>query len=594
MAVTTCLTALLRLHTSCENALCGWLNVLLFVSLIYLFLSFRNRLRRSRDHSDWPYVKLDQIGRIGHRQIIEQVRLPHFPTSIERIFEILDPKSSRILWINENTFISINGWSIKRFMEAPEMHRMLALDFTCSRRDGPWKRIHIYSRSSENAIEAVLLLMGLEHHFNTVDICCHHEIYESDVAFNAFALSPQHIRRILEPSLDIELGLEGLHFNPEQSEALACYAHSLNLGHNTTVVGDVFVTTLRKREHPIRSLSLRERPFDDVNWHHFLVLLAQSQKPVVRSLTLFHGCFVSPQDCPLLVNAHVEALTVHSSCLHDNGQTLVDAIASGTSPSHLHLLGYQTDIFVRVVHSLQEDTCSLKSLHVSLFGPQHDSQLQATLQAALTKNSSLESLTINNVLDVSRWVQAFTPLVSHRKMIKLSLNQVETITNESAKEMVRILETNRNIELTYSFLSSHRKRHRDVWEKTIEHTNRFNRFVRSSAPFLLHSDDSYREATFVAATVRHRHDPRRLGLLLSQNADLLANAKPLSVPTRQRRSLVGCKEGLSRFHQATQKHVFLLIQKVQNVVQLQVEDLLYLFCDMLIFSTKGEMNDSTA
>ena len=578
-------SVLLQVPITGQTYSSGLLYVFLFVLSMFLYFSARNRKSRQSDFIGWPNVKLDAV-HVGRRQIIDEIRLAKFPTSIEQIFAILDPKSSRILWLNEDTFLSINGWGIKRLMETSDVHRMLALDFTCSRRHGPWKRIHIYSRSSQTAFEAILYLMDLEHQFNTVDICYHHDISELDSPLAISALTPEHIQTMLtvKPNCDIEIGFEGLRFGPEQSAALARYSRSLNLGHATTVDGLCFITALRKREYPVHSLSFRERPFDDANWSLFLAHIARSsEKRLVRSLTLFHGCFVGPHDCQLLVKARVESLNVHSACFHDDGEALTRAVASGVCPSRLHISGYQADSFTRVVLSLADEACTLKSLWISLASADHDDRLRTALQRALAKNRSLEALTIDNVSIVSEWVGTFATLVSHQTLTKLSLHHIEQTSNEAAQEIVRLLESNRNLEILYSFSGSSRKQCRDAWKKTIEHTLRFNRFLRNAIPFVSDSKDHYREALFNAALGRNRHDSRRLAMLLFQNADLLANVKPVGDSKRQLPFWVTCKFGLAQFYETQQQKLLRQAHAFQDYVQTQADDLGERLGDALIF-----------
>jgi hypothetical protein len=577
------LNALLRLSFSSESSSCSWINIFLFALFIYTLFRAQH-CKSKRERYDWPYVKLDQMGCGRHRQIIEEIRLNELPTSIEDIFEILESKFSRIMWLNEDTFLSMNGWSIKRFMEAPEIHRMLALDFTCSRRNGPWKRLHVYSRSSQSAIEAVSTLMAFDHQFNTVDICYHRDISDSETPLDISALTPDFIRLLFEAKSNhhIEIGFEGLCFSPEQSEALARYSHSLNLGHNTTVDSLAFINALRKRDQPLQSLSLRERPFDDVNWGRLLMYLAKCRTTLVRSLTLFHGCFVGPRECPFLVKARVERLIVHSACFHDDGEALVEAVTLGKCPPHLHLIGYQPELFVRTVQSLSEDACTLKSLWISLSGAQHAFHLRHALQIALATNRSLEDLTIDNVLDVNEWVATFAPLISHQTLKKLALNHIEETSVEAAQAIVQILESNRNLEISYSFSGSPRKQCRDAWENTIEHTQRLNRFVRNATPFVSDFGHHYREALFNEALARSRHDSRRMAILLSQNADLLVNVKPAFDSTHHKHIWSGSKTELARFFQAHRQKISRWTHAIQEYVHMRADDLGHRLTDALI------------
>jgi hypothetical protein len=581
-----CMSSLLRRSYHSELSFYNGIHVFLFGLLIYILFRVHRWKSTERERFDWPYVKLDQMRCSRDKQNIEEIGLDKLPASIETIFEVLESKFSKIMWINEDTFISMNGWSIKRLMEAPELHRMLALDFTCSRRNGPWKRLHVYSRSSQSAVEAVLALMAFEHKFNTVDICYHRDISDPEIPLDISAFTPEFIRLLFEMSLNrhIEIGFEGLCFTPEQSEALARYSFSLNLGHNTTADGVALINALRKRDQPLHSLSLRERPFDDVNWSHLLSQLAECRTTLVHSVTLFHGCFVGSHECPLLVKARVERLTVHSACFHDDGEALVEAVAQGKCPPHLHLIGYQPEIFVRTVQSLSENSCTLKSLWISLSGPQHASHLHHALQIALAKNRSLEALTIDNVVDVGEWVATFAPLISNPTLCKLSLNHIETTSLEAARAIVQILESNRKLEILYGFSESPRRQCRDAWEKTIENTQRYNRFLRNATPFVSNNGHHFREALFNEALARNRHDSRRMSILLSQNADLLVNVKPAIDSAQNNHIWYGYKIKLARFYETQRQNISRWIHAFQEYTHKRADDLGHRLTDALICS----------
>ncbi|GAX14784.1 hypothetical protein FisN_25Lu033 [Fistulifera solaris] len=432
--------------------------------------------------------------------------------------------------------------------------------------------------------------MSFEHQFNTVDICYHRDISDPETPLDISALTPEFIRMLLEvrPNRHIEIGFEGLCFSSEQSEALALYSFSLNLGHNTTVDGLAFINALRKRDQPLHSLSLRERPFDDVNWDRLLMHLAEGRTMLVRSFTLFHGCFVGPNDCPFLVKARVERLTVHSACFHDDGEALVEAVALGKCPPHLHLIGYQPEMFVRTVQSLSEETCMLKSFWISLSGPQHAYHLRHALRIALATNRSLEVLTIDNVVDVSDWVAIFAPLISNQTLCKLSLNHIEQTSPDAARAIVHLLESNRNLEISFSFSGSPRKQCRDAWEKTIENTQKLNRFLRNATPFVSNNGHQYREALFNEALARNRHDVRRMAILLSQNTDLLANVKPAIDSAPNKHIWYGSKMELARFYQTQRQTISRWMDAVQENVHIRADDFGHLLTDVLICHREQE------
>jgi hypothetical protein len=435
-----------------------------------------------------------------------------------------------LIWTSKNSFVRV-GYDVRQ--EFPRVYRDYRLGLWLTRRNSHHPSLYIHSRTLEDAIACLKLLVGLhDDHFEKMEIFQRH--VDTDDPLQLCPLSSVLLEKVLQQNAKRKHVFCDMTFTPDQCRTLATSGTRTDIELTRSKFeddGEAFLEALEARADPqtgLAELTIRGRlPFAE----GILVLFLH----MLKCLTLYRIRLESEEACRAVAAAELQYLELYHCKLADGGAALVESIRVGRGPKGLDLYNsryYGTwqpfdspfDSFERFVSFLNalRGNSHLKRLDLSNFDLREEGILDA-LAAALFENKGLCHLGLSECrLNKSCFCEFLRAILAHSSLhtLYLTSSDLDMKAPEASEEFAKMLSDNDQLEEIRIYKHGNDSA---AWDKLVIPRLECNVY-RKRFPAIQEIRPLSTRAAVLASTLAHvSNKPSPAFMLLRQNVDILAS-----------------------------------------------------------------------
>jgi hypothetical protein len=477
-----------------------------------------------------------------------EYRLNGIPESLEAFVDQFLKENGgydkvRLIWTSENSFVcvGVDRLDLDGLPLVYQKHGFL-LELTSGSKSIP---LHIYSRTREDAMSSLDLLVGLhDDHFEKLELSdLNHSGEDEEDEPKLCPLTSVLLQKMIVQNANRQCSFSDMTFNPDQSRTLATSGTKTDIEfcgcRFQEDYRETFLEALAAREDPATGLATLTivgcLPFAD----GILVLLLDQCE--IISLTLIGIDLETEEACCALAAAELEYLSLSWCELADGGAALVESVREGRGPKELGLsksdegddydwIPFDSpERFISFLNALRGNS-HLERLVLSDQDFREEGILDA-LTAALFANLGLIHLGLSVCsLDESGFCDFFRALSAHPSMrtLNLTFRDLDMDNTAATKAVAEMLSVNRQLERIY-FRDNDDDDDDDspfdsaAWDKLVIPRLECNVYRKRFPAIQNIRSQSTRAAVMVRALSHANDKPSPAFMLLRQNVDILAS-----------------------------------------------------------------------